>query len=211
MAGVAAALISRKVFAEEKTTIYFAEEVALDTAGYQFTGNADAPAAGVICFDFMCHYCDSLRRVIDTLTETYGNRIKFYEKPYALLDKRSRILTAALFAAEKQDGYRDMLDALFALAPRGRKMSIRQLRDTIMSTAENLHLDTKLLLQDMRSKEIRNRIRVNTAEAEKYAINSLPQVYIHGHRLKGYKPAEVYIRYIEHLEKAPETASFSSE
>lgn len=198
-AGILSALLVRHLLATEKTEVFFAEEVRIDTAGYPFLGNEKAEISGVVCFDLMCHYCDSLRLTVDSLIEKYGDHIKMYDKPYALLNKHSNVLTRALLASKKQDSYFEMRDALFLLAARNRKAGRGKLQKRILETAVKLKLDPDRLQGDMDSKEIRLLLRKSTEEAKKYGINSIPMVYLQGHRIRGFNSFDRYARYIDHF------------
>jgi protein-disulfide isomerase len=196
-AGLASFFIARHITATEETAVYFADDIAIDTAGYPFRGNEKAAVSAVVCFDVMCKYCDSLHCFIDSLSRIYGGQVKFYEKPYALLSRHSDILTRALLAAQQQDAYWTMVDKLFLLAGHGNKDLSRNLKDSILHAAENLELDIARFEKDMESAEIRNRVTRSTAEAERYGITSIPLLFIDGRMMKGYKPFPQYVKHIE--------------
>ncbi|MBN1575253.1 MAG: thioredoxin domain-containing protein [Chitinispirillaceae bacterium] len=199
LAGLASALIARRLLAHEETVVYLADEVNIDTAWCPFRGDEQATITAVVCFDFMCIYCDSLHILIDSLSRRYGGHVKFYEKPYSLLHKRSEILTRALLASRRQNAYWEMLDALFSLAPRAKTMRRGAVEDGVAHAAEKLHLDGERLGRDMRSKEIGRMVKNNGAEARRYGITSIPIVYLNGCLIKGYRSFDTYAGLIERL------------
>ncbi len=199
IAAAASFFAARNLLAIERNMVYLADEVVIDTTGYPCIGEADAPVSAVVCFDFMCVYCDSLHTLLDSIESRYRGRVKIHEKPYALLNRRSEVLARALLASGRQNGYDRILGPLFALAPGARAMSVRSIEDTIGRIAVKLDLDGKRLLRDMRSRQVRKMIESGRAEARLYGIHSVPLFFMGPYMLRGYRSRTEYETCIENV------------
>ena len=107
IAGTVSAIVTRHFWVHERHEIYFSDKISLDISDYPSRGQGKIQI--ISCFDLMCHYCDSLHIVLDSIADQFSDEVKLVEKPYALLNRNSGILTRALLASAKQDGYWEML------------------------------------------------------------------------------------------------------
>lgn len=190
-------IITRHFWVHEKHEVYFSDRLSLDISKFPSRGQGKIQI--ISCFDLMCHYCDSLHIVMDSIADQFKDEIQLVEKPYAMLNKNSDILTRALLASIEQDAYRKMLDELFKLAAISKGMKKKELQAKIFDCAKKIGLDNEQLNHDMNSKKIKQAVRNGKKEADKYGIYSVPIVFIDGYMVRGSKPFEKYSSIIKLL------------
>lgn len=202
LAGVISTIVTRYFWVHERHEVYFSDKISLDISNYPSRGQGKIQI--ISCFDLMCHYCDSLHIVLDSVADQFKDDIQLVEKPYALLNRNSGILTCALLASIKQDGYWKMLNELFKLAPVSRGIKKKELLAGILQCARNSGLDSERLRRDMHSREIKQAVKKSKVEANKYGIHSIPVVFVNGYMVNGFQPFHKYSSIIKSLtEKRP--------
>lgn len=197
LAGIITALLTHYFWVREQTVVYFDDEVKFDLSQLPYKGTDKAIVEIVSVFDPMCHYCDSLNLVLDSVASVYGSHIKLYEKPVALLNKQSGLLTRALLVASRHDVYHDMIKEVFRIASYAKEIKPKKLQDSIMVSVNKLGLDKNEFKKMMNSKEIKQKIKKQKSEAQKYGIRSIPLVFINGYIMWGFLPFEKYSDVIE--------------
>lgn len=133
-------------------------------------GNPDGAVTVVEFFDYRCPYCKAVAKdMIETLQAEGDVRIVFKEFP--ILGPDSQIAAKAALAANRQDKYLPLHQALMAY-----KGTLD--RDAILDVAEEAGLDLELLEVDMESPEVAGIIARNLALAEALDIGGTPAFVI---------------------------------
>jgi len=129
-------------------------------------GNPNGPVEMVHFFDYQCGYCKSMGPDLSRILTADGEvRAKFKEFP--ILGPASVIAARAAMAADKQDRYWDMHQALM-----GNRIRLTESR--IFTIAQNLGLDVERLRHDMEDPAIDQQFAKNRQLASELGINGTP-------------------------------------
>ena len=140
-------------------------------------GNPQGDVTVVEFFDVRCPYCRRMLPVMaDLLAHDHNVRVVYKDIP--ILGPGSVLGAKALLAAQKQDGYVKMKNAVMTgpadITP-----------DTLRAAAAKAGLDWNGLQKDMASPAVQQRIEANLALAHKLEINGTPAYVIGGQMLPG--------------------------
>ena len=133
-------------------------------------GNPQGDVTIVEFFDARCGYCKRLEPVMDKLlTQDRGIRLVLKDLP--ILGPASVVASKAMLAAQRQNGYEKMREAVMKLPP---DMPIAK----IQAEAERLGLNWARLHKDMDDPEIQKRIDDNLKLAQALNIQGTPAMVI---------------------------------
>ncbi len=121
-------------------------------------------------FDTRCPYCRKLEPVMESLL-AQDHRVRLVYKDLPILGPASVLGTKALLAAQRQDAYGKMRDAVMQLPP---DTTIAQ----IQSTARTLGLDWPRMARDMEDPALQLRIDANLKLAHDLGIQGTPALVI---------------------------------
>ena len=142
----------------------------LVTAADPVAGNAQGDVTIVEFFDTRCPYCRKLEPVMDGFLAK-DRKVRLVYKDLPILGPASVLGTKALLAAQKQDGYLKMREAVMKLPP-----------DTTMPQIEEvaraLNLDWARMVKDMEDPAVQARIDANLKLAHDLGIQGTPALVI---------------------------------
>ncbi len=147
-----------------------ASKGALVTASDPVAGNPDGDVTIVEFFDTRCPYCRHMEPVM-TQFLAQDHKVRLVYKDLPILGPASVLGTRALLAAQKQDGYLKMREAVMKLPP---DTTLPQLE----TTAHALGLDWPRLAHDMQDPSIQARIDENLRLAHALGIQGTPALVI---------------------------------
>jgi protein-disulfide isomerase len=144
--------------------------VLYNPQGNSLAGNPDGEVTLVEFFDYNCKYCRLLHPKIQTLiTANPGLRVVY--KEFLLFGEKSIPATSAALAAEKQNKYLPMQNALLtATQP--------LTEEAVLKLAQAIGLNIKKLKKDMSDPKIQAQIQANTALASRLEIDGAPMFIV---------------------------------
>ncbi len=175
--------------------------VALDSTvwrvpidGSPARGPKDALVTLVTFSDFDCEFSNRLQPVLKKIAGTYGDRVRFVYKFFAVpFHTRAAPAGAFAFAARKQkgnDGFWAAYDALFDSAPK--------LDDASLSAvAKSLGLDVKAAMATANSAAHPAAIDADLALADDVRVDGTPTTFVNGRRIAGATSFEIFARMID--------------
>lgn len=168
--------------ADEERQGKSAANAEIERLGPQLTGDPADPVAGnpkgeltiVEFYDVRCPYC---RRMVPTMAKLLKEdpSIRLVYKDIPILGPASVLGAKALIAAQKQNAYLKLHDAVMSGPP-------TLDTDFIRTAATRLGLDWARLERDMNSAETQGRIDANLALARRLQIQGTP-AYVIGNQL----------------------------
>ena len=142
----------------------------LVTAADPVAGNPHGDVTIVEFFDTRCPYCRRMEPVMTQfLTQDHGVRLVYKDLP--ILGPASVLGSKALLAAQKQNGYDKLRDAVMRLPP-------DTTADMIKTAAEKLGLDWPRLSHDMDDPAVQQRIDANLKLAHALDIQGTPALVV---------------------------------
>jgi len=171
--------------ADESNVKQAAARAALEKAGPALSQNQSDPVAGnasgdvtvVEFYDLRCPYC---RRMLPVMAELLHNdpKIRLVYKDIPILGPASTLGARAVLAAQKQDGYLRLHDAIMS-GPQ----NITE--DSLRDAAARTGLDWVRLRHDMADPSIQARIDANLQIAQSLGIDGTPVYVVGGKMLPG--------------------------
>jgi len=152
-----------KVLSDQRSEIF-------DDPATPVGGNPKGDVTIVEFFDTRCPYCRGMEPVMDKFL-TGDHRVRLVYKDLPILGPASVLGTRALLAAQKQDAYTRMRDAVMKLPP---DTTLPQ----IESTARGLGLDWNRMARDMNDPGVQARIDANLKLAHSLGIEGTPALII---------------------------------
>lgn len=142
-------------------------------------GNPEGSITVVEFFDYNCPYC---KRAMDPLKELLAsdNRVRLVYREWPILGQDSLIAAQLALAARKQNAYEAMHWKIMA--------SERANRESALSAAKELGLDTDQLLADMNDPEILEHIQKSMELADTFGIRGTPAFIIGDQLAPGFIP-----------------------
>jgi Na+/H+ antiporter NhaA len=143
-------------------------------------GPEDAPVTLVEYGDFECTYCGQAEGAIRELLSSLGDDVRYVWRQLPLNDvhPNAQLAAEASEAAAAQDKFWDMHDML--LDHQG-ELSLRDLA----GYAEELGLDSKRFLDELRRREYAPRVAEDVASADESGVSGTPTFFINGRRHYG--------------------------
>jgi protein-disulfide isomerase len=133
-------------------------------------GNPRGDVAVVEFYDVRCPYCRQVRPLIETLARE-DPKVRVVFKDIPILGPASVIGARALLAAQRQGGYAKMQEALMS-------ESAPATEDSISADATRLGLNAKMLLRDMNSPAVTEKLAANASLAQTLGISGTPAFVI---------------------------------
>jgi Na+/H+ antiporter NhaA len=154
--------------------------VDIDPEHDHIRGPDDAPVTLVEYGDFECTYCGKAEEVIRDLLTSLGDEVRYVWRHLPLNDVHpsAQLAAEASEAAAAQDKFWEMHDLL--LEHQG-ELGMRDLREY----AEQLRIDTKRFLDELRRREYAQRISEDVASADESGVSGTPTFFVNGRRHYG--------------------------
>ncbi|HEY0422670.1 MAG TPA: DsbA family protein [Rhodopila sp.] len=149
----------------------------LPAPGDPVVGDAHGDVTIVEFFDTRCPYCRKLEPVMDSFLAK-DRRVRLVYKDLPILGPASILGSKALLAAQKQDAYVRMRDAVMKLPP---DTTLAQ----IQATATGLGLDWPRMARDMDDPAVQARIDANLKLAHDLGIQGTPALIIENELVPG--------------------------
>jgi len=147
-------------------------------------GNTDDPEVTVVEYgDFQCPACKRYKPFLETLVEETDN-VQFVYRHYPLtqVHEHAQIAAQASEAAAKQDAFWTYHDRLFENQDEWSEKS--DPKETFVSYAEELDLDTEQFKNDMTSSEVKNTVSEESRTARQAGVQSTPTIAVDGQILQ---------------------------
>lgn len=146
-------------------------------------GTAGASVTLIEYGDFQCPACGFIAPMISEANENFGDKVQFVYRHFPLTQIHPNALPAAYAseAAANQGKFWEMHDLLYE-----RRTAWQGESDTetiFAGYAEGLGLDLEQFKTDMRSNEVKDRVRRDVAIATKLRLNSTPTIMINGQKI----------------------------
>ena len=159
------------------------------TAGQDhIQGLVDAPFQLVEYGDFQCPFCGEAYEVVKQIQESLGGKLCFAFRNFPLSDMHpyAEHAAEAAEAADAQGRFWDMHDTLFE--------NQNALEDEDLAEyAEELGLDAKRLIHDIRTGAHSARIQKDYRSGEENGVNGTPTFFVNGTLFEGEPTAEELI------------------
>ena len=149
----------------------------LTTPADPVAGDASGDVTIVEFFDTRCPYCRKIEPVMDSFLAK-DRHVKLVYKDLPILGPASLLGSKALLAAQKQDAYVKMRDAVMKLPP---DTTLAQ----IQTTAKALGLDWPRLAKDMEDPAIKAQIDANLKLAHDLGIQGTPALVVGNELIPG--------------------------
>lgn len=163
-------------------------------------GNTSAPVTIVEYSDYNCGHCGRAHETMERLKDTYGDKIRFVFKQFPVLDARTK---TSMLAAEYAE----------AVALQGPEMKFKfhaeifknqgdfhdQGEEFLKSAVKAAGADLAKVQKDRKSKTVKDRIRKDMEEANKFGFGGTPGFLINGAALPGAYPYDAFKQVIDHI------------
>lgn len=172
-------------------------------AGRATLGPQNAPVVIVEYSDFLCHFCGQAASTVKALTQKHPEDIRLVFKHFATGKNSVR---AALYfeAINLQDPQKAwaFMDAVFA-----RQKDVTDKGDEVLDAiAKELGVDSKRLAEDIKRKDLTERVTADTKEARDFGFEGTPVFLINGAPVRGAVPVEVLEEFVGVAAKAGQPA-----
>ncbi|MFQ5675168.1 MAG: thioredoxin domain-containing protein [bacterium] len=139
-----------------------------------YLGNPDAEITVIELFDPNCPHCKRLHPLLRNVVAKYGDRVKFYFKPFPLWQYSIKQIEAIWLAAE-QNQFFEMIDLQFqAQQKHGLPMQ------KLLALADTLGLDTRQFADGLKNNRLQNEVFNFTELVNSRGIHSAPKILING-------------------------------
>jgi protein-disulfide isomerase len=165
--------------------------------GYPWIG-AETPSLTIEEFtDYQCFQCAKVHRMLRRLIAEHPDRIRLIHRQYPMDNKFNQIvvpepfhigsgyLALAAIAAEKQNKFWKMNDALYAIARK------KQGKVNLQRLAEENGMDAEKLLKDMYQKDNIKKLQKDIWQGLKYTITGTPTFIINDRIFESVIPPEI--------------------
>lgn len=146
-------------------------------AGDPVAGNPDGDVTLVEFYDLRCPYC---RRMLPVMAELLAGdpKLRLVYKDIPILGPPSVLGARAVLAAQRQDGYLKLHDAIMGGGP-------ALTEDTLRDAATRSGLDWERLRRDMAAPDVQARINANLDLAQSLGIDGTPAYVVGNHLIHG--------------------------
>jgi Na+/H+ antiporter NhaA len=143
-------------------------------------GPEDAPVTLVEYGDFECSYCGQAEEVIRELLSSFGDDVRYAWRHLPLNDVHTsaQLAAEASEAAAAQGSFWDMHDALLSHDGVLRPADVAKY-------AEQLGLDAKRIMEELRRREYAQRVSEDVASADESGVSGTPTFFVNGRRHYG--------------------------
>jgi protein-disulfide isomerase len=164
------------------------------------TGNPKATVTIVEFADFQCPACAAAHPELKKLISEYQDEILFVHRHFPLPGHQHAELTAkASEAAAAQDKFWEMHNKLFENQDTWSTKS--NPKETLISYAKDLGLDTGKFESDLDNQELIDRIRLDKGDGLALGVDSTPTIYINGQKYEGERSYQSLKQLIDDLLK----------
>lgn len=155
---------------------------AAPTANY--LGNPQSKVVLVEFSDLQCPACKNAEPSVKSITDEFGNRIRFEYRHFPLksIHKNAEAAAYAAEAAAMQGKFWEMKAKLFENQEAWSDAS--SAKDLFTGYAGELGLDTTKFTADMGSSQVREKVAADVALGNSIGVNSTPSFYLNGKRLR---------------------------
>lgn len=164
-----------------------------------FKGNKDAPITIVEYSDFQCGFCTRAHGTIEALMKKYPGKIKLIYKHLPLNFHPQAMISAQYFEAIKlqsMDNAFNFHNKVFLS-----QSKLNQGEKFLDTIAKNLKVDMIKLKNDIASDRVKNKIKDDIKEAQKFGFQGTPGFIVNGIPVKGAYPAEHFEMIFKELKK----------
>ena len=149
------------------------------------SGPADAKVVVFEYADYQCPGCHGAWTKIKAIQEQYKDRIRFVYRNFPLTQMHPNAYAAAATAeaAGMQGKYWEMHDLLFTMYDSWTGAKVDERDELFESYAKQLKLDVAKFKDDMNSKVVGDKIRLDMALGGKIGVNSTPSIFVNQKRL----------------------------
>lgn len=124
--------------------------------------------------DFQCPYCRKLTGTLEQVLKERPQNVRLVFKNFPLsFHSEARTAALASLAANRQGKFWQMHDRLF-------RDQANLNRDSMLKAAEDLGLDTSMLMSDMNSTNLAEMVDRHILEGERAGVNGTPALFING-------------------------------
>ncbi|MFP5258959.1 MAG: DsbA family protein [Acidobacteriota bacterium] len=193
---------------KEQERLRFAQSLAKPLTpviepGRAALGPQNAPVTIVEYSDFLCHFCGQAAGTVKALTQKHPEDVRLVFKHFATGKNSVR---AALYfeAINLQDPKKAwaFMDAVFE-----RQKDVADKGDEVLDAiAKGLGVDAKRLAEDLKRKDLADRVAADTKEARDFGFEGTPVFLINGAAVRGAVPIEILEEFVEVAAKAGQPA-----
>lgn len=164
--------------------------------GRPMRGEATAPVTIVAFSDFTCAYCQQASATVKNILQTYNGKVRYVFKAFPREAHGIGRLSAEYFVAagmQSPEKAWDLYDKLFvesdALMQNGEA--------TLKSAAKAVGLDMKRLATDIKSKNVKDLIDEDMAEANRYGVEGTPTFFVNSLVVRGAVAEELFAKSVD--------------
>ena len=163
----------------------------VETAGSPAKGPEGAKITLIEFSDFQCPFCNRVTPTLEQVRKVYGDDVRIVFKHLPLrIHPQAPLAHAAAEAAKSQGRFWEMHDLIFA--------NQRELReDKYIEYAGQIGLDVDRFKRDLKSRELKQRVDADVAEAARLGVTGTPGFFINGKFVSGAKPFSEFKRHID--------------
>jgi protein-disulfide isomerase len=162
-------------------------------------GPKDAPITIVEYSDFECPYCAKSNNTISTLLNKYPGKVRVIFKHLPLSFHPSAMISAKYYEAISLQSSKKAYafhDKIFQ-----NQNGLKNGEPYLTQIAEDLKVDMVRLQKDLHSNLVKDKIKEDITEAQKFNIQGTPGFIINGVPVKGAYPVEHFERIISKLKE----------
>jgi len=153
--------------------------VVIPVSGAPSLGPQKAAITIVEFSDFQCPFCAAAVPEIKALLKTFPTQVKLIFKQYPLeIHSQADLAAAAAIAAQKQDKFWEMHDAMYS---HYQDLS----RKSILALAKQTGLDMDRFETDIDSTEVRETVVRDVQDGNDAGVNGTPTFFVNGQRYNG--------------------------
>ncbi len=163
----------------------------VDLSQAPLRGPADAPVTIVEFSDFQCPFCKKVQPVLQQLSETYGDQLRwsFKDLPLNNIHPEAQRAAEASRCAGEQGKFWEYRAGLFE-AP-------RVTQDLHQRLGESLGLDLDSFQECLASEKYRQLVEGDSEEATRLGITGTPAFLVNGILISGARPLEAFTEIID--------------
>lgn len=142
------------------------------------------PSATLIEYgDFQCPACGAYYQLVEQLIQEFPKDLRFAYRHFPLNQHiHARPAAGAAEAAGNQGKFWEMYDKIFQNQSTWSTLS--NAKDTFLSYADDLGLDTERFKTDLESKTIKDKIQNDLNEGAQLGVNSTPAFFLNGEKIQ---------------------------
>jgi protein-disulfide isomerase len=146
-------------------------------------GNKDATVTLVEYSDLQCPACASFQPVLQTVLDTYGDRLRFEYKHFPLpIHQYAQQAAIAAEAASQQGKFFEFHDKLFAEQKTWSASPVPQ--TFFVAYATDLGLDVELFKRHLKSSLLRDKVKQDLEDARKLELTGTPTFFLNGKKME---------------------------